>query len=50
MLDHIQKMVRLHVDDVIQLLHHLIDRHGADGHGRRVNDGLADGIDIFTGR
>ena len=49
-LDHVQKVLRRHVADVVQLLHHLVDRHGADRHRRGVDDRLADGVDVAAGR
>ena len=40
-LDHVEEMLRPHVFDVAaQLFEHLVDRHGADRHGRGVDDRL----------
>ena len=49
-LDHVEKVLRLHVADVVELLHHLVNRHRADRHRRGVDDRLADGVDVAAGR
>jgi hypothetical protein len=50
-LDHVEKMLRLHLLDVTaELFEHLIDRHGADRHGRGVDNRLTDRIDVFPSR
>ena len=49
-LDHVEKVLRRHVVDVAaELFEHLVDRHGADRHGRGVDDRLADGVDVAAG-
>ena len=51
LLAHVEKVLRLHVVDVAaEFLEHLVDRHGADRHGRGVDDRLADRVDILAGR
>ena len=50
MLDHVQKVLRRHVADVVQLLHHLVQGHRADRHRRGIDDRLANGVDVAAGR
>lgn len=47
--DDIEEVLRLHVDDVVELLAHLVDRHGADGDGDGLDDPLADRVDLLAG-
>jgi len=49
LLDHVQEVLRAHVDDVVHLPGHLVDRHRAHRHAHRVDDPLADGLDVCTG-
>ena len=49
MFHHVQHHLRRDVGGVIEVLDGLIDRHGADGHRRSVDDGLADGVDVAAG-
>ena len=46
LLDDIEKIARLHVGDVIELLDDLVDRDGADGDRRCADDGLPDRPEI----
>ena len=48
-LHHIEHHARRDVVGVFDTLHELIDRHGADGHRRGVDDGLADVVDVAAG-
>ena len=50
MLDHVEEVLRLHFLDVAaELFEHLINRHGADGDGRGIDNGLTNGVDVFAG-
>ena len=50
-LDHVEEMLRPHVLDVAaELLQHLVDRHRADRHRRRLDDRLANAVDVLAGR
>ena len=49
-LDHVEKMLRLHVFDfAAELFEHLINRHGANRHGRSGDQLLADIVDVAAG-
>ena len=48
--DHVQKIPRFHVGDVVELLGHLVNRHCAHGHGRSLDDPRSHAVDAFAGR
>ena len=50
LLDDVQEVPRLHVEDVVELLDHLVDRHGAHRNGDRIEDPAADGVDLVARR
>ena len=50
LLAHVEEVLGLHVVDVAaEFLEHLIDRHGADRHGRSIDDRLPNRVDILPG-
>ena len=49
LLDHVEKVLRPHVGDVVQLLGQLIDGHRADRHRGGVDDPLPHGVDFLAG-
>ena len=49
-LDHVEEILRRQIGDFLHVLDRLIHRHGADRHGRGVDDRLADRVDIAAGR
>ncbi len=50
-LDHVQKMLRVHVFDVTtEFFQHLVDRHGSDRHRTAVDDLPTNVVDVLAGR
>jgi hypothetical protein len=46
----VEKLLRLHIDDVVELFTDLIQRHRPDRHGHVVDDPLPQNVDVGTGR
>jgi hypothetical protein len=47
-LDHIEHVLGAHIEEVFEVLSHLINRHSADGNRRGVDDRLTDAVDVST--
>ena len=48
MFDGIQKVLRSHIENVVQLFADLVERYGADGNAHFTDDSLANEVDVGT--